>query len=305
MERFKIASFGIIFLFCFFIIGVTPLEAAVFYLTNGDQVTGQVTEVKRSALLIDTELMGKISVSRQAIERSEPTLAILEEEVKPPKPQLWSGKVGGGFNRARGNTQTTELSGSFAVKRKVEKKNEFDIKGDAYYGASSRRMNAQRYYGMMRYAFSFGKSKRWYEFNKVEADHDRFANIRARVTPSVGIGYWFWDDPDWKLMTELGAGVTMTDYREDTKDTKELVLIPRAYAEKRIIGESRLSQEAVFYPSMSDFGEYRLHLDTAFKNPITDQIDIKVSWINDYNSNPGSGFKKHDMRLVSTLEYHF
>jgi len=125
------------------------------------------------------------------------------------------------------------------------------------------------------------------------------------VTPSTGIGYWLWDTPDLKAMVEAGAGVTFTDYREGKEDDAELVLVPRAYAEKTIIGKSKASQEAIAYPSMTEIGDYRLHLNTGFTNPITDQLSLNINWVNDYNSNPGANTKKHDMRLTSSIEFSF
>ena len=90
-------------------------------------------------------------------------------------------------------------------------------------------MNAQRYDAMTRYAYSFGKKKKWYNFYKAEVNRDRFANIDVRLIPSTGVGYWFSDSPKWKLFTELGAGVEITDFRRgDEKRDIELVLIPRA-----------------------------------------------------------------------------
>jgi len=195
--------------------------------------------------------------------------------------------------------------GGFLFRRKVEKVNEFRVQGDAFYGAQNRKMNSQRYSGMVRFAHSFGKEKKWYRFIKTEGDHDRFANINVRITPSIGIGYWFWDLPGWKAMAELGAGVTFTDFRNNTDDKAELEIIPRAYLEKKLIGRSVLSQDAIAYPSLTEDGDYRFRLDTSFKNPITDRLSLRLSMINNYNSNPGKEIKKHDLRLMSSFEYAF
>ena len=65
-------------------------------------------------------------------------------------------------------------------------------------------MDTQNWYGMLRYAFSFWE-RRWYNFYRLEADHDRFANIDYRIVPSCGIGYWFSDKEDYKAMAELAA----------------------------------------------------------------------------------------------------
>jgi len=296
-------------------IAAVPAHAEIIYLVNGDRVTGEVIHKNAKDLIVKTVGMGTIAIQKNFIEERLPdkkakALEALKEEPKKMapkegKPKLWGGKIRGTVDRTRGNTKSTALSGGFEIHRKVEKKNEFHLKGNAYYSSQDRKMNSQRYDAMIRYAHSFGQSKKWYNFYKTEGDHDRFANINVRITPSTGVGYWFSDKKEWKFMTELGLGVTFTDFGNDTDEEAELVLIPRAYAEKKLIGESKISQEAIFYPSLSDRGEYRLHLDTALTNPITDQLSLRVSWINDYNSDPGKDVKEHDMRLTTGLEYSF
>lgn len=274
------------------------LQAETFLLTNGDRISGKLVEMGTKFIVIDTPSMGEVSVRREFFKEKEVPKA-------PPEPKYWSGKINGGYSLQSGNTKTESLTGGLAIKRKVEKVNEFDIQGNAKYGAADKKMNAQKYYGMTRFAYSFGKEKKWYNFYKVEGDHDRFANIAARVTPSTGVGYWFSDTEDWKLMNELGIGVTHTKYRDDTEDKTELVLIPRLYLEKRLFGKSRISEDLTVYPSLTNTGEYRLKSETVFTNPITDKLNFKVTWINEYNSDPGDDVKEHDMSVVSSLEYAF
>ena len=165
-------------------------------------------------------------------------------------------------------------------------------------------MDAQRWNLMSRYAFSFGEMK-WYNFYKAEANHDRFANIDYRIIPSSGVGYWFSDAEDFKAMAELGLGLEYTNYRDATKDETEAVLIPRGFLQKRLWGQSRISEDLTLYPSLEDMGEYRLHSATVFSNPINDALSLELSLINDYDSDPPANIKKHDMRLISSLVYSF
>ena len=78
-------------------------------------------------------------------------------------------------------------------------------------------------------------------FYKLEADHDRFANINYRLTPAIGLGYWFSDTDDYKLMLEAGMGIEYTKFRDSSADSDELIIIPRAFLEKKLIGNSMIS----------------------------------------------------------------
>lgn len=283
-------------------------SADQIFFTNGDRVTGEVLKQTPAFTEINSPFLGKVSIETGKIEKIVTAETLAAEEARKAeaaRPKLWGGKVTAGFNRQSGNTESAELLSGFAVKRKVDKENEFDIAANFYYGSQDKKMAAQRYDGFIRYAYSFLESRKAYHFFKTEGDHDRFANIDKRFTPFTGLGYWFADEEDWKLMFETGIGVTFTDYRDETESETELVLIPRLYLERRLIGQLRLTEELTAYPSLTNSGEYRFENEAALKNPITDKLDLKVSAVNEYNSNPGSGAKKHDMRLTSGLEYKF
>ncbi len=102
---------------------------------------------------------------------------------------------------------------------------------------------------MARYAYSFGGDLKWYNFYKLEADEDYFADIDYRLTPSTGVGYWFSDTDDLKAMAEMGLGYQYTNYRIEVKSTGEPVLVPRIFIDKRLIAKLHLSEDLTAYPS--------------------------------------------------------
>lgn len=286
--------------------GLPQAFAEEFYFKNGDKISGKLLKSDEETYQVQTENLGAITISKKSVEKvGPPAPTPTPPAPKVGKPKLWTGKFFGGFSRQRGNTNTSELSGGIEIKRKEEKKNEFDVKTDAFYSEQDRKMNAQRYSAMTRYAFNFGESKKWINFYKGEADHDRFANIYARYTPSTGLGYWFVDNDEWKFLTECGLGGTYTHYSSGQKSRWEMVVTPHLYLEKRLIGKSRISEDFLLYPSLTGDNTYRWKSDTTFKNPITDRLNLKVSYINEFNSEPGADKKELDMRLVTGLEYLF
>jgi len=273
------------------------------YLKNGDRISGRAVSEDDNQIKIDNTIIGTVSIKRESIEN-----ILYDKETKIPeaykeKPKLWSRGLSIGYSKSSGNTKNTHLSMGLCGRRKTDA-GEFTIKGDTFYSSGNKKMDAQKWYGMIRYAYSFWERK-WYNFYKFESDHDRFANIDYRLIPSVGIGYWFSDISDWKAMTEVGIGLEHTNFRDDTKDSNEAVLIPRAFFEKGLFGKSRISQDIIFYPSLTESGEYRLHSETAFINPINEKFSLRFSFIDDYNLNPTKDTKKNDTRLISSLSYSF
>ncbi len=123
--------------------------------------------------------------------------------------------------------------------------------------------------------------------------------------PSAGVGYWFYDLDDMKLMAEAGLGWERTEYRGGTTTSSELVLIPRGYFEKQLLPNLKFSQDLTLYPAVDDFGDYRLHSETVFTSPLTKKLSLNFSFIDDYDSSPPAGTEENDLRIISSLKYSF
>lgn len=293
----------LIVIFCLF--HLLSAYAAELFLNNGDHVSGELLYQNEDSYVVKTEAMGVISVLQTHVKeliRTDPDPKAAE--VKTEKKKIWSGSVDMGANVQKGNKETVELKSGLALKRKT-KKNEFDVKGNVYYSEDDKKMNAQKYFAMTRYAFSFGEELKWYNFYKFEADHDRFANIDSRLTPTTGIGYWFYDLDDLKALFETGVGLQYTKFRDGQESASEGILVPRIYLEKRLLGKSRISEDFTVYSSFTEFGEYRLKSETILSAPITEQTALKLTVLDEYNSKPGGAAKKNDLRLTSSLAYSF
>lgn len=289
------------------------------HLGNGDRVSGRMISEEEGHLVLISEFLGEIRIDRSTVERVEPAgeldiagreaermeaagEATAEPERKEPRP--WEADVSIGYAMSEGNTVSSASSADLYANRRTDD-DELTFKGSGSYASTDRTVDTQRLYGMVRYAFSFWERK-WYNFYKFEADHDMSANIRYRLLPSTGIGYWFSDRPDFKAMAEIGLGYENTYFRNGTSSKHEAVLVPRAYLERRVFRNAVFSQEVVLYPSLNFPGDFRLHSATSLKNPLTDNVFLRLSFIDDYNSNPsGADTKRNDIQFVTSIGYKF
>lgn len=219
----------------------------------------------------------------------------------------WHGSFSAGYNRSSGNTRNNQMNGSLSAGISEAYKYEFSIKGETFYSSADGEMDGQKHAGSTRYMFGLGRGekKKWYNFYKLEAGHDRFANIDYRLVPGVGIGYWLFDRPLIKAMFEIAAGFEHTEYRDSTESDNETILIPRAYFEKTFGKGAIFSEDIVYYPATEDFGRYRIHSETSLKSPLTKDFSLKIAFIDDYNSSPPTGIKKNDTRLMTTITFAF
>jgi len=278
-------------------------DYAEVYLKNGDRISGVVVLEDDSQIKIDNMIIGIVSIKRNDVKEIVYDKEVKAPEAKGEKPGPWSRDISIGYDKSSGNTKNSNLTVRLYGNRKTDA-DEFTIKGDMFYSSRDNKMDAQKWYSMVRYAYSFHE-REWYNFYKFESDHDRFANIEYRLIPSIGIGYWFSDTHAWKAMTEFGTGLEHTNFRQGAKNKNEVVLLPRAFFEKGIFDKSRITQDIILYPSLTESGEYRLHSETALISPINKKFSLRFSFIDDYNSNPTKDTKKNDTRFISSLNYSF
>ncbi|MFC1667436.1 YdiY family protein [Candidatus Omnitrophota bacterium] len=301
-QHFSFTLLLFLFLFC----QQHDLFADEVYLKNGDRLSGKVIEDSKEAVAIETEALGKLRLEKRFVERvvrDEKIKHLKADKEDEDKKALWKREIAIGYAKSGGNTQKNNLSTSFYANRKTQD-NEFTLKGSFLYASSNRKMDAQKWNGMARYAVSFWERK-WYNFYKVESDHDRFANVDYRIVPSLGLGYWFNDGPTWKAMAEVAVGLERTNFRDGTKDSEEAILVPRAFFEKKLWAESSIKEDLYVYPRLEDMGVFRLHSETIFENPINDSLSLRISVIDDYNSEPARNSKKNDVQIISSLAYSF
>ena len=232
------------------------------------------------------------------VEKKAERQKIVKDEVA-----VWERKFSLGYSQSGGNVESTDLAFDILLNQKrALRENTFNIGGA--FASSGRKSTARKFNGMVRTAASFGANNKWYRFLKVEGDHDRFGNIDQRFVPSAGLGFWFSDKDEFKAMLEAGIGGEYTNFRDDTESEIQAVVVPRGYIEKKF-KNMRFSQELIAYPSFKDKLEYRLHSETAVTNPISDNVLLKISLIDDFNSKPQGDTEKNDYRLTSGLDVKF
>jgi putative salt-induced outer membrane protein YdiY len=282
------------------------------YLKNKDRLTGAIIKETSDAVDIKTSAMGIIKINKKAIDKiikddkQTTQTESSQQHLSKPKPEIiWTKTLKGGYNLSTGNTQKSALYSSIFLNRNHLKVNETTLRADAYYSSTDKKMDSQKWYAMARYAYSFGMNKRWYNFFRFEADHDRFADIDYRLLPAAGVGYWISDSDDMKFLVEAALGWEHTVFNTDDKKKNDAVLTPRAYFEKKLFSNSKISQDIYYYPALDDFVNYRLHSETVLSVALNDKLSLNLSLIDDYNSRPKAGAEKNDLRLISSLGYSF
>lgn len=236
-----------------------------------------------------------------AIIAAKPLFAEVPSVATVPS-RLWAIDFTAGYTSSRGNTDNDQYSSLAKANRKTPI-NETTFQAEGFYSESRHVMDAQRYSGSARYAYSFGGRNSWYHFTKAEASHDRFAQIDMRYLPSTGLGYWWSDNDDLRMMAEVGAGFEHTEYRDGKRRTNQAVAVPRFFVEKKIFGRSKVSEDVRYTVGTLERVGYRVDSETRLINPLSDRLSIDLSLIDHFNSRPPPPAKRNDLVFITALRY--
>lgn len=298
----------IILLVSFFSAGYS--FADTIHLKNGDVLSGTIKKETNNYYLLNTAAMSQVKIIKEYVDTVSYEKDSIKEKNKKAEAssvdkseKLWSRTISLGYNESRGNSEKSKLTGKLLANRKTGR-NELNFKAEGVYTSSEDRMDTQKYNGYVRYAYSFGKDLKWYNFYKLFGEHDKFSDLDYRLIPSAGYGYWFFTKDEFKLLAEGGLGYEMTKYYE-AGDKGDITSVFRGFVSKKIFSGATISQDFYIYPSLGELGEYMLYSETSLDSPITDKLSLVISLIDEYDSSAPSTVKKNNLRVTSSLAYKF
>lgn len=216
----------------------------------------------------------------------------------------WTGNVFAGYNQQGGNTKKAAGNISAAAARKVEN-GELSLKGSISYSESNKMMDGQKWDALARYALDFGEDNRWYNFYQIFVDHDYFADIDYRLTPSAGLGYHIVKSDDFIWDADAGIGYRITNYRSTQSSDSDPTALIHTFLKKTLFEKAALSEDLTVYPGLSKNSGVIVRSETAFTNPLSEKFDLQLKYIIDHNTEPGAGKKKTDTQFIAGLNYKF
>jgi putative salt-induced outer membrane protein YdiY len=216
----------------------------------------------------------------------------------------WVGSVFAGLNVQSGNTKKTAGNLSAAADRKMENAN-LGLKANISYSESNRMMDGQKWDALARYALDFGQDNNWYNFYQMYVDHDYFADIDYRLTPSVGLGYHIARTDDWTWDADAGIGYRITTYRSTSSSESDPTALLHTFMKKSVFEKAFLSEDLTVYPGLSKNSGVLVRSETAFTNPLTESFDLQLKYVVDHNTEPRVGKKKTDSQFIAGLNYKF
>lgn len=338
----KKRTFSMIVVFLALLMGNTSgTSADEIILQNGDRLTGKVTRMEDSTLILETVYSAPVEIKRSkirkiSIDRSV-TLHLSGGEVlkgalkstgderlvvessderegtsvawdritainPTPVPKArWKGNINAGAGIQTGNTDRKYASLAAEANRKTET-DRFGIRFLYNYAEEDDEVSERNTYGAAKYDYFF--TKRYFGYLSVEMLRDRFKNLNLRTVVGPGAGYQIWDDQVKFLLVEAGLSYFSEDRSEGEDEdwlTGRLAGSIRYHFNKSV--EAR--DDLIIYPNLEQGGEFQLRNEAALITKMNAYLSLRITSIYEHDSDPGEDVAEDDWQWILALQYDF
>lgn len=295
---------------------ITSDDALNLMLRDGQKIVGKLAAASDSRIEVETVETGKVTLAKESIAtvRSKEEEAAYQAEIErlrnPGIMDLWAGSADVGLSLTGGNAKTSTLALGLGAAR-VTPRDKISVYAAALRAANSTSgksittANAAR--GGIRYDVNV--SKKLFGFGFSDLDFDEFQGIDFRGVFGGGLGYHAIKHERTSLDLFAGGDFNKTYFdallpngRTDRNSAEVLFGEELAY---KMSGRTSLTQRAVFFPNLSQTGEYRLNFDTTATTALTRYISWQITFSDRYLSNPLSGRKSNDTLLTTGIRVNF
>lgn len=157
---------------------------------------------------------------------------------------------------------------------------------------------ADRHFGGVDYSSFFSADNGWYVRSSLEKDKIKALDLRS--TSGFGFSRKLIKKAQQDLEFRLGASYLYETYSNNTKFSSPGLDL--AFLHSYTFGQSKLTSALNYTPAFKDFGNYRIHHESALELPLTAALwKLKLGLANDYQSIPPAGVDRLDTTYFTSL----
>ena len=263
------------------------------------------------SLQVQTAESGLVTVSRASVEslRSEAAQAAYKAEIErlrdPSLLDLWSGNVDGGLSLAQGNAEATNLSTALRTERKTTR-DKISIYAtslfarDSTTGGSKTTANAVR--GGTQYDINL--NDRLFSFGFIDLEFDEFQDLDLRNVLGGGLGWRVRNTKQTSFSLLFGGSFNQEFFSGNvTRRAAEVVLGEEL--SHQLFDCTSLSEKMLFYPNLSESGEFRIQFDTSISTEVGKGFAWHVTCSDRFLSNPLPDLEKNDVLFATGVRFNF
>ena len=279
-------------------------------LKDGQTIVGSL-KADADRYTVTTADAGTVETSKEKIAaiRSEDEqtryLARLDRFTNPRLTDLWTGFFDAGYAATRGNAETNTFNLSAnAVRSTTRDKISLyflSINTNARIrNVKSTTANAVRGGGR----YSINVSKKAFAFGLSDLEFDEFQKLDLRFVLGGGGGYHVVQNKRTAFDLFTGANLNKEFFSTGLRRTSTELILGNELSHK-LNANMLLTERMVFYPNLSNSGNYRVNFDAGLVTNINKWLGWNVGFSNRYLSNPVLGNKTNDLLFTTGIRLTF
>jgi len=317
-----------------------PTATVVFFLANGDRVSGEVLSINNEQIELknkyapripitlselkawqtnDSSLRARLSailaikdndtLAKEALDEKEkarllsakPTATVTTKAAaKPAKPDPWKRQVNFAYTMTRGNVQSSDVNMAFNVSRKRGTR-KVSLASYGRYGVNNGKESANLVSNTFRFERTIAKLP---IFTETQFEIDKLKKLDYRLSENLGISYPVLKGENQQLAFDFGTGVTKEAYETGLQKLNATSLL-RLKASQKLTERTVLNQQATFFSDLTDPGAYRIQAEASVTTPITKHLALRLAGINRFDARPQGFVKPNDFTLLTGFTFDF
>lgn len=273
---------------------------------EGQTVVGALA-VDANKLEVKSADKGTVSLVRDSVVavRSNDEQAAWQRMQHPGLGQLWAGSFDAGLSLTQGNAKTSAFNLAFNAARATTR-DKITLYATSLYarnsttGESIVTANAKR--GGGRYDYNL--NSRSFVFGFADLESDDFQKLDLRVNPGGGVG-WHAVQAERMKLDFFGGGSLNREWFATGLNRTSGDLVAGNELTVKLSGSTLWKERTVFYPNMTERGEYRVAFDTSLSQALSKLLSWQLSLSDRYLSNPIFGTKSNDLILSTGIRLTF
>jgi len=251
---------------------------------------------------------GAVTVNRSTIQyiRSEAEQNLYERSLHPRWFEQWTGGADLGIALTRGESDITNIASGLTLTR-ATRNDRTSIKLASLYEHDKTDDIGETIENTIRFGFRYDRnlSKKWFGYGFTDLEHDEPEQLNLRWVTGGGIGYHLIRNERSQLDLLGGLAVDREYFKGFANDrTSPEAQVGQALSH-RFNSRVSVKQELIFFPNLSDTGEYRINFDTSLVTDINRWLGWQVTVNDRYVSNPINRGKQNDFLLTTGIRLKF
>jgi putative salt-induced outer membrane protein YdiY len=234
------------------------------------------------------------------------SLVAAETAPPPEPPKGWETTAAAAVTLTRGNSETFLGTLSLDTKRKWEKDEaSFGLSGgygdNKENGATVKNTEFIQGYGQYNHLFT----ERFYGAIRLDGQYDGIAGINYRFKASPMAGYYLIKNDTMTLAVEAGPALIYEKLSGQHSQSYWAARFAERF-EYKLTASTKVWESLEYLPKVDEWDKnYLLNFEAGIDTAISKQWSLRVVYQDQYASEPATGRKQNDMRLLAGTAYKF